>query len=108
MEDTRPRAQLPEGKQVNLAQLQDELGGVNLATEDDWVIVADPEAWPEIDASDLAAAIEAHVSDPFWGLTGEMRRFYELAAAESLSPEEVEEATRLLLKWNLYGAGSFS
>jgi hypothetical protein len=93
-EDTRPR--VPLSKEVNLAQLSDEMG-VGLCASDAEVVVADPDA--DITKAQLAAAVKAHVPDPNFGRDPDDVRREELAEkakAGTLTGSERDELLGLV------------
>lgn len=99
--DNRRRASRADHA-INLRQLADELG-TDLAMNDDDVVITDEDS--EVTQEQLEDAIAAHTADPDYGRDANELRMETLAAQESLSSEEQEEAVLLLLQ-RLFPPGS--
>ena len=76
MADDRPRA-ARSGKQINLAQLGQEVGAA-LCSSDSEIVVADPTS--KVTQAQLAAALLAHTADPTFGQDEQSRQFAGLRA----------------------------
>ena len=103
MSDTRPRVAL-NGKQINLAQLDTELGGHGLASSATEVVAV---AGSPVTTPQLQAAVDAHVADPLWTNEAKVRANAEQALADlrtirdstgNLSSAQLSNAVRVLAR----------
>lgn len=85
-------------KQLNLAQLTAELGGIGLSTRPAEDGTTEVEAHGAVTPQQLTDAVAAHLPDPNFSLSVEQKRKKELAAKATLSASETAEAIKLYLK----------
>lgn len=88
-DDTRARV-AHGNKQVNLAQLDAELGNHGLCASDDEIVVA--EGSP-VTKQQLAAALKAHIADDDYGLDDDVKTVRGFLA--NASPTSAQTATAL-------------